>query len=69
MAQNLRGSLDAIVLSACVQMPSADQIERAEHLLGVPVISAATATAYQGLKAMGIQPAIRGFGKLLAPTA
>jgi maleate isomerase len=36
---------EALVLSACVQMPSLSAIDRAEDLTGLPTLSAATATA------------------------
>ena len=57
--------VDAIVLSACVQMPSLAAIEPVEQKLGVPVISAGTATAYETLVALGHKPQIQGAGKLL----
>ena len=58
--------VDAIVLSACVQMPSLAAIQTVEDRLGLPVITAATATTYEILKALGHEPAIRGAGALLA---
>jgi len=57
---------DALVLSACVQMPSLDLVEAAEQELGLPVLSAATAGAYSLLKANGLPLAITGAGSLLA---
>ena len=36
---------EALVLSACVQMPSLAAIEAAQELTGLPTLSAATATA------------------------
>jgi len=68
LARTLPRDIDAVVLSACVQMPSLDMIQRVEDELKIPVISAATATAYQCLKALGIQPEIHGAGRLLAGT-
>ena len=65
-----REGADAIVLSACVQMPSLAAVQQVEDELGLPVISAATATAFETLQALGHQPAIPGAGSLLAgPTA
>ena len=58
--------VDAVVLSACVQMPSLDVIAQAEHELGVPVLSAATATARRILLALGLQPAVPDAGAALA---
>jgi len=56
---------DALVLSACVQMPSLDVIEEAEQKLGLPVISAATASAFELLNQLDIEPAIGNAGSLL----
>jgi len=61
-----RDGADAIVLSACVQMPSLPAVQAVEDELGLPVITAATATAYETLKALGHTPAISGAGRLLA---
>jgi maleate isomerase len=67
LARNLsREGADAIVLSACVQMPSLASVQRVEDELGLPVVSAATATAYETLLALGHDPAIPGAGSLLA---
>jgi maleate isomerase len=57
--------VDALVLSACVQMPSLDLIEGAEAEFGLPVLSAATAGAYSLLKALGEAPVLPGAGRLL----
>jgi maleate isomerase len=61
-----REGADAIVLSACVQMPSLPAVQAVEDELGLPVITAATATTYEVLKALGHTPAITGAGRLLA---
>ncbi|GAB2766764.1 maleate cis-trans isomerase family protein [Sinomonas soli] len=61
-----REGVDAIVLSACVQMPSLSAVQEVEDELGLPVITAATATAYEILKALGHRPQIEGAGKLLS---
>jgi maleate isomerase len=61
--------VDALVLSACVQMPSLDLIQDAETEFGVPVLSAATAGAYSLLKAMGKAPVLPGAGRLLQLSA
>lgn len=58
--------VDAIVLSACVQMPSLASVQTVEDELGLPVITAATATTYEILKALGHEPAMAGAGRLLA---
>ncbi|MGW7754959.1 maleate cis-trans isomerase family protein [Streptomyces violaceusniger] len=56
---------DALVLSACVQMPSLPSIQPAEDAVGLPVLSAATATAYRILTALGLPPHVPGAGSLL----
>ena len=56
---------DALVLSACVQMPSLDAVQPAEDRYGLPVLSAATATAFALLQRLGVAPAIPGAGRLL----
>ena len=57
--------VDALVISACVQMPSLPLVQAAEHELGVPVLSAATAGAYSILKAAGLPIDVPGAGSLL----
>jgi maleate isomerase len=59
---------DAIVLSACVQMPSLESIEIVENELGKPVLSAAVATAYQMMRALNLPAVAPGAGSLLAGT-
>lgn len=57
---------EALVLSACVQMPSLPAIEQAQQRTGLPTLSAATATARSLCTAMGLDPVIPGAGALLA---
>jgi maleate isomerase len=57
--------VDALVISACVQMPSLDLVETAENEFGLPVLSAATAGAYSLLTALGLPADIPGAGRLL----
>ncbi|MFI2609257.1 Asp/Glu racemase [Kitasatospora sp. NPDC018619] len=45
---------DAVVLSACVQLPSLTALEEAEQQLGKPVVSAAVCTTHQLLRALGL---------------
>jgi maleate isomerase len=59
---------DALVISACVQMPSLDLLVPAEEEFGLPVLSAATAGAYALLTSLGLDPALPGAGQLLAAT-
>ncbi len=57
--------VDAVVLSACVQMPSLDAIQVVEDELGIPVLSASVATAWQMLRELGRSPEAPGAGHLL----
>ncbi|MFG2907182.1 Asp/Glu racemase [Kitasatospora sp. NPDC048286] len=57
---------DAVVLSACVQMPSLSAVEEAEQQLGKPVVSAAVCTAHQLLRALGLPAFAPGAGHLLS---
>ena len=57
---------DAVVLSACVQMPSLASIEEAEQRLGKPVVSAAVCTAHQMLRALDLPAFAPGAGHLLS---
>lgn len=59
------GGVDALVISACVQMPSLELIDAAEREFGLPVLSAATAGAYSLLTGLGLPVAIPGAGRLL----
>ncbi|BCJ50380.1 maleate isomerase [Actinoplanes sp. NBRC 14428] len=58
--------VDAVVLSACVQMPSLSLIAPAEDELGIPVISAATAGAFGILRGLGLPTKLPGAGSLLS---
>ena len=69
IAQSLdkRGA-EAVVASACVQMPSLPAIERVEQATGLPVLTAATATAWRLLDVLGLDPSnppVPGGGALL----
>ncbi|MER5626921.1 Asp/Glu racemase [Streptosporangium sp. NPDC002544] len=57
---------DALVLSACVQMPSLQMIQRVEDEVGIPVLSAATATTHALLTSLGLAPVVPDAGALLA---
>jgi maleate isomerase len=66
-ARGLRlADADALVISACVQMPSLDLIGAAEEEFGLPVLSAATAGAYALLRALELPTVLPGAGSLLA---
>jgi len=56
---------DALVLSACVQMPSLPSIQPVEDEVGIPVLSAATATTYRILQELGLPPVVPNAGRLL----
>ena len=58
--------MDALIISACVQMPSLSVIGRAEEIFGLPVLSAATSTAYCLLRSLGLDTHVPGAGKLLS---
>jgi maleate isomerase len=60
---------DALVISACVQMPSLPLIGPAEREFGLPVLSAATAGAYALLRHLDLPPVLPGAGQLLAGSA
>lgn len=60
--------VDAVVLSACVQMPSLAAIQIVEDQLGLPVVSAATATAYDLVRRVGMKPRMPDAGSLLGGT-
>lgn len=58
--------VDAVILSACVQMPSLGAIQRAQDLIGKPVLSAAVATVYQMLKSLGLETRVPNAGYVLS---
>jgi maleate isomerase len=57
--------VDALVISACVQMPSLPLVQQAEDEFGIPVLSAATAGAYALLRRLKLPVDIPGAGSLL----
>ena len=59
-------NIDALVLSACVQMPSLAAIQRVEDESGIPVLSAAVATTHQMLCALELEARVPGCGALLS---
>lgn len=58
--------VDAVVLSACVQMPSLPSVQGVEDRLGLPVTTAAISTVYSMLKALGLQRQVPNAGRLLS---
>jgi maleate isomerase len=66
VAQMDTSNVDAIVLSACVQMPSLAAVAQVEAMTGKPVITAAIATTYSMLKALKLEAVVPGAGTLLS---
>lgn len=58
--------VDAVVLSACVQMPSLIAVPEAEAVTRKPVLTAAIATTWSMLKALGLDTRVPGGGTLLS---
>ncbi len=61
-----RTGAEAVILSACVQMPSLPVIQQAEDRLGLPTISASVATTYEILDRLGLDPVVPDAGRLLS---
>jgi maleate isomerase len=57
--------VDAVVLSACVQMPSLPAIQIAQQTLGIPVTSTAVCTVRQMLKLLKLDPVAPDAGAFL----
>jgi len=66
VAQMDTSNADAIVLSACVQMPSLGAVAKVEAMTGKPVITASIATTYAMLKQLGLEAVVPGAGALLS---
>jgi maleate isomerase len=62
---NTKGA-DAVVVSACVQMPSLPVIPRVEDRLGMPVTSAAVCTARSMLRALNLEAVAPDAGYFLS---
>ena len=58
--------VDAIVASACVQMPSLQSVQAIEDRTGLPTISASVSTTLMMLKKLGLDTRVPGFGSLLS---
>jgi maleate isomerase len=58
--------VDAVVLSACVQMPSLGAIQRVEDRLGLPVTSAAICTTRAMLRELQLEPIAPAAGYFLS---
>jgi maleate isomerase len=59
-------NVDAVVLSACVQMPSLPSVSIVESRLNLPVVSAAICTTFRMLQELRLEPVVPGAGTLLA---
>ncbi|MDK7758541.1 MULTISPECIES: Asp/Glu racemase [Providencia] len=66
ITKKLNTKVDAIVASACVQMPSLPSIQLIEDRVGLPVLSSSVATTYMMLKKLGLETRVDGFGSLLS---
>lgn len=62
---DVRG-VDAVVLSACVQMPSLAAVPAVERSLDLPVVSAAICTTFQMLRELGLKEIAPDAGTLLS---
>jgi len=62
---NVKGA-DAIVASACVQMPSLASVPLIEAASGLPVISGSVCTTYVLLKSVGLERRVPNAGALLS---
>ncbi|HEX5285402.1 MAG TPA: Asp/Glu racemase [Polaromonas sp.] len=62
---NVRGA-DAIVASACVQMPSLASVPLIEQASGLPVVSSAVCTTWALLKNLGLERRVPNAGTLLS---
>ncbi|MEM7371002.1 MAG: Asp/Glu racemase [Bacteroidota bacterium] len=60
---------DALVISACVQMPSLAAIAEVEQMISLPVISAASASVHQLLGQLDLMPDIQSAGRMLSSHA
>lgn len=59
-------NIDAVVLSACVQMPSLPAVQPVEDMLGLPVTSTSVCTVRTMLDLLELEPVVPNAGKLLA---
>ena len=58
--------VDAVVLSACVQMPSLPALDAVQQRFDVPVLSTAAATVFTLLRALDLPAEVPQAGKLLS---
>jgi maleate isomerase len=60
------GGADALVVSACVQMPSLAAIPVVQQECGLPVVSSAVCTTWQMLRTLGLRARVPEAGALLS---
>jgi maleate isomerase len=60
-----RHGIDALVISACVQMPSLAAVPLVEAQVGMPVVSAAVCTTWKMLTKLGLETRVPDAGSLL----
>lgn len=66
ITKRLNTNVDAIVASACVQMPSLASVQMIEDRTGLPVVSSSVSTTFMMLKKLGLKTWSPGFGSLLS---
>lgn len=66
ITKRLNTKVDAIVASACVQMPSLASVQLIEDRTGLPVVSSSVSTTFMMLKKLGLKTLSPGFGALLS---
>lgn len=64
-AQVDTSNADALVISACVQMPSLRALAEVQRHSPIPVVSAASATVWKMLTELGLDPTVPDAGALL----
>ena len=57
---------DAVVISACVQMPSLASVQPVQDRLGLPVVSSSVCTTWRMLKALNLTASVPNAGALLS---
>ena len=57
---------DAVVISACVQMPSLASVQPVQDRLGLPVVSSSVCTTWRMLKALNLPASVPNAGALLS---
>lgn len=62
---NTKGA-DAIVISACVQMPSLGSVQVVEDRTGIPTLSASVSTTFQMLQRLNLKTVVPNAGALLS---